>query len=140
MFCQQHPTVQRSMPYMNNFNLSLLMRICGTFHLVRNCFQIYLTLIFVLLVLAKNCRKLFLLKLMAHIRQWPDFKKIVLECCATFHHMFCQSYQHGALPSNLRTHVLVYPIKKRLEISFNELQACVNCGHSLQNYGTLYCL
>ena len=38
-----------------------------------------------------------------------------MECGAMFHHLFCQSYQHGTLPSDW-THSLVCPIYKRQEI------------------------
>ena len=33
-------------------------------------------------------------------------KETVMECGAMFHHLFCQSYQHGTLPSHW-THALV---------------------------------
>ena len=32
-----------------------------------------------------------------------------MECGAMFHHLFCQSYQYGTLPSHW-THALVYPL------------------------------
>ena len=39
-------------------------------------------------------------------------KETVMECGAMFHHLFCQSYQHGTLPSHW-THALVCPIYKK---------------------------
>ena len=39
-------------------------------------------------------------------------KETAMECGAMFHHLFCQSYQHGTLPSHW-THALVCPIYKK---------------------------
>ena len=39
-----------------------------------------------------------------------------MECGAMFHHLFCQSYQHGTLPSHW-THALVCPIYEKCKKS-----------------------
>ena len=39
-------------------------------------------------------------------------KETVMEYGAMYHHLFCQSYQHGTLPSHW-THALVCPIYKK---------------------------
>ena len=109
---QQHPTLQKPMPSMNNSNLLSLMNICNTFHLVKTGFQICLKLIMVMLVLSNNYRKLFL------IVNGPDkvpvifLNETVIGCGTMLHHMFCQSYQNGTQPSNW-TCVLVCLIYKK---------------------------
>ena len=39
-------------------------------------------------------------------------KETVMECGAMFHNLFCQSYQHGTLPSHW-THALGCPVYKK---------------------------
>ena len=39
-------------------------------------------------------------------------KETAMECGVKFHHLFCQSYQHGTLPSHL-TPALVCPVYKK---------------------------
>ena len=78
-----------------------------------------------------SCRKLFpyMAEINSNKANCPDrvpdrfLRETAMKCGAMYHRFFCQSYQHGTLPSHW-THALVFPVYKKARI-LNQRSTCL---------------